>query len=43
MVRSARDLLKPVLGAAKADKLIAAIMSVEGVPDTRDLRALWAA
>jgi 2-methylcitrate dehydratase PrpD len=36
-----RDLIVPVLGAAKSDKLIAQINNLEKLDDIRRLRALW--
>lgn len=39
----ARDLMTPVLGASKTERLIAEIGSLEDVPDMRRLRALWVA
>lgn len=36
----ARDLLGPALGAARADRLIAAVREIEGMADVRELRPL---
>jgi 2-methylcitrate dehydratase PrpD len=39
----ARDLIAPVLGAGKTDKLIAQLNALEKVDDVGKLRQLWAA
>jgi len=40
VVAKARDLIVPILGAAKAASLIDKVLALEGVKDIRDLRPL---
>jgi hypothetical protein len=40
VVAKARDLIVPVLGAAKCDALIEKLLSLENVKDIRELRPL---
>lgn len=43
VMAKARDLMGPVLGADKADRLVARLARLETVPDLRELRALFTA
>jgi hypothetical protein len=40
VVKKSRDLMEPILGKAKADRLIDRLLGLEKVKDIRTLRAL---